>query len=100
MDGFIETLTLILISCFIVNLIGSIYPNTKTKHTYMVVLSVIIVWICISPLTVLIDLFKDISEFNETEFLQSLESPYWEDGEEYEFVSSVYEGILTDETTS
>ncbi len=97
MEGFTQTLSLILISCFIINLISSMYPQTKNKHTYMVVISIIIVYICVTPISDFLTNLSDFSEIFESAYQPDYGvNSYWEEGEEYEFVSGVYEDILAE----
>lgn len=84
MAEFFETLSLAIIFMLIVNILSKAFIDTKIYKTYMIAIAVIIIYILICPLSRIDEISGDFKE-------SSVDSPYYGEGEEYEFFSNVYE---------
>ena len=84
MTAFFETLSLAIVFMLIVNVLSKVFVDTKIYKTYMVAIAVIIIYILICPLARIDEISGDFKE-------SSVESPYYGEGEDYEFFSDVYE---------
>ncbi len=73
MGDFFQVFSLVLIALCIVNLISSIYPNTKNKHTLMVVFSIVSVYLCITPVNSLIDSIRKFESFSVESVIKNFE---------------------------
>lgn len=74
MDDFFKVFSLVLIALCIVNLISSIYPATKSKHTLMVVFSIISVYLCITPVSSLLNSIRNFESFSVESVIADFEN--------------------------
>lgn len=74
MDDFFKVFSLVLIALCIVNLISSIYPATKSKHTLMVVFSIISVYLCITPVSSLLNSIHNFESFSVESVIEDFEN--------------------------
>lgn len=74
MDDFFKVFSLVLIALCIVNLISSVYPATKSKHTLMVVFSIISVYLCITPVSSLLNSIRNFESFSVESVIADFEN--------------------------
>ncbi|MDO4832339.1 MAG: hypothetical protein Q4A45_02900 [Clostridia bacterium] len=85
MSGFFETLSVTILFMFIVNILGQLFSDSRVYGTYVTVVSIIVIYVLLCPLG------RPGEIYNDSDI--SLENPYYDEGEEYEFASSVYENF-------
>ena len=73
MEEFFSVFSLVLIALCIVNLISSIYPSTKNKHTLMVIFSIISVYLCITPISSLLSSIRNFDSFSVESVIENFE---------------------------
>lgn len=76
MEEFFSVFSLVLIALCIVNLISSIYPSTKNKHTLMVVFSIISVYLCITPISSLLISIRNFDSFSVESVIENFEEDF------------------------
>lgn len=74
MDDFFKVFSLVLIALCIVNLISSIYPATKSKHTLMIVFSIISVYLCITPVNSFLNSIRNFESFSVESVIEDFEN--------------------------
>lgn len=76
MEDFFQVFFLVLISLCIVNLISSVYPQTKSKHTLMIAFSVIGVYLCVTPISTLFNSLRSLEPFSVESVVESFQQDF------------------------